>query len=229
MIPLVGTVLSQARTLLNDDGALNWPDPKLIPKVQQAFNQMQADLLIAGIPIINAVSVIMTVPLLATDDSTVDLSTVSGYPVDMIMPMEMKERAVGEHQQDFVDMLEVDFIPQIERETKLRYWTWYQQTIVVRGATAANQVMLRYQRLLSLPNLNTDNTSVILSELYLSYKVAALASLASRDLAIADKLDAIANVNLYKIVQMNVKTLQNLPTRRRPYHRGKGPSIARSF
>lgn len=229
MIPLVGTVLSQARTLLNDDGALNWPDPKLIPKVQQAFNQMQADLLIAGIPIINSVSVIITVPLLATDDLTVDLSLVSGYPTDMIMPIEMKERTVGATQSSFIDMLEVDAIPQVDRTTTLRYWCWQQQTIILRGATAANQIMLRYQRLLNLPTLNTDNTSVILSELYLSYKVAALASLSSRDTVIADKFDGIANSNLYKIVQMNVKQQQNLPTKRQPYHRGRSSTFARGF
>lgn len=229
MIPLLGTVLSQTRTLLNDDDGVNWPDPKLIPKAQQAFNHMQAELLMVGIPIINTVSTIITVVAMTTDDLNVDLSLASGYPTDMIMPISMKERRVGEHNVDFVEMIEVDNIPQVDIQVNLRYWCWQKQTIFLRGALNANQIQLRYQRLLTMPNLNTDNTQVILSELYLSFKTASLAAFSAKDFDLYGRLDDIATTNLYKIVQMNVKQMQDLPTKRRPYHRGPGKSIARSF
>lgn len=222
MIALLGTVLSQARTLLNDDDAASWPDVRLIPKAQQAFNQMQADLLIAGIPIINTVSAIMTVPAMTTDDSNVDLSANASYPTDMIMPIWLKERQTGQHNTDFVDMLEVDFIPQVDISAQLLYWCWQKQTILLRGALVSNQVQLRYQRLLVLPTLNTDSTQVILSELYLSYKTAALAAFSAQNYDLFTRLDAISTGNLYKIVQMGVKQLQNTPTKRRAYHRGSG-------
>ena len=229
MIALLGTVLSQARTHLNDDEGSNWPDNKLIPKAQQAFNQMQAELLLAGIPIINSVSVVITVPVSSVDDTNQDLSKIVGYPTDMIMPIEMKERQLGQRNQDFVDMMEVDYIPQSDIQNQLLYWSWISQTIMLRGALQSNQVLLKYQRLLPIPTLNTDSTIVILSELYLSYKVAAIASFSNRSFDISDKLNTIADTNLEKIVAMNVKQLQDLPTKRRPYHRGFGRSVIRSF
>src|SRR6267154_4050883 len=155
MIALLGTVLSQARTHLNDDEGSNWPDNKLIPKAQQAFNQMQAELLLAGIPIINSVSVVITVPVSSVDDTNQDLSKIVGYPTDMIMPIEMKERQLGQRNQDFVDMMEVDYIPQSDIQNQLLYWSWISQTIMLRGALQSNQVLLKYQRLLPIPTLNT--------------------------------------------------------------------------
>jgi hypothetical protein len=229
MIALLGTVLMQARTHLNDDEGVNWPDNKLIPKAQQAFNQMQAEFLLAGLPIVNEVSVIMTVPAMTTDDSSVTLNSVTGYPTDIIMPVWMKERQIGQKNVDFIDMLEVDFIPQIDIDTMLVYWCWIGQKILLRGCLNTTQVMLRYQCLLPMPGLNTDSTQVILGELYLSYKVAALAAFSARQMDLYQALNGTAEMNLDKLVRMNVRQQQDLPAKRRPYHRGGGNQVIRSL
>ena len=233
-INLLNDVLIRARTLMNDDEGTNWPDYRLIPKAQQAFEELEAELYLAGIPIINSQNVIMTVPaynISAHNGNPLDMSTIPGYPKDMIMPIWMKERRVGDQWRDFVDMVETDFTPITTTDIYLRYWTWYQGKIILLGSLNDNQVLLRYQRFLPLPGVNTDSISVPLGQLHLSYRVAALAAASLPEMkALAADLDARSAVNLDKIVRMNIKQQQNLPTKRRPYHRGYGRNrVLRDF
>src|SRR6516165_1065515 len=92
---ILGDVLYRARTYLNDDDGSNWPDQRLIPKAQQAFEELEAELYLAGIPIINSQNAIFTVPaynINAANGVPLDLSTIPSYPKDMILPIWMKER-----------------------------------------------------------------------------------------------------------------------------------------
>src|SRR5258708_4690189 len=118
-VAFLSDAYKRARTLLNDDDANNWPDHRLYTKAVLAFEELEAELIIAGIPIINSVSVILTVPAVTIDDNNLDLSTVTGYPTDMILPIWMKERQVGQQNRDFIDMVEVDFIPNIDLDIYL--------------------------------------------------------------------------------------------------------------
>jgi hypothetical protein len=227
-------VLYRARTHLNDDDGSNWPDPRLIPKAQQAFEELEAELLLAGIPIINSQNAIFTVPaydINVAGGVPLDLSTLPGYPRDMILPIIMKERAPWEQWRDFIDMIETDFAPITSTDLRLRYWTWYQGKIVVMGCMRDREVLLRYQRFLPVPGLNTDSIIVPLGQLHLAYRTAAIAAAsqpAMQQLAVA--LDQRAQFNLDKIVRMNIKQIQNLPTKRRPYHRGYGRNrVLRDF
>jgi hypothetical protein len=230
----VSDVLYRTRTHLNDDDGQNWPDPKLIPKLQQAFEELEAELLLAGIPIINSQNTIFTVPaydINVNNGVPLDLSTLPGYPHDMIMPIIMKERAPWEQWRDFIDMIEADFAPITSTDLRLRYWTWYQGKIVVMGCLEDRQVLLRYQRFLPVPGMNTDSIIVPLGQLHLSYRTASLAALSQPNMQqLAVDLDSRAQVNLDKIVRMNIKQQQNLPTKRRPYHRGYGRNrVLRDF
>jgi hypothetical protein len=233
-VNLLNDVLTRARTHLNDDDGSNWPDPRLIPKAQQAFEELEADLILAGIPIINSQNTIFTVPaydINAHGGVPFDLSTLPAYPKDMIMPIQMKERDVWEQWRDFVDMIETDFAPITSTDLRLRYWTWYQGKIVVMGCLRDRQVLLRYQRFLPVPGLNSDSIIVPLGQLHLSYRTAALAALSQPTMRqLGMDLDQRAQINLDKIVRMNIKQQQNLPTKRRPYHRGYGRNrVLRDF
>ena len=91
-VRFLSDVFKQARTLLNDDDAVNWPDYRLHSKAIVAFEELEAELIIAGIPIIQAVSTVITVPAYvfpvpSNATPVIDLSTVSGYPTDMIIPI----------------------------------------------------------------------------------------------------------------------------------------------
>lgn len=229
-IALLGDVFKRARAILNDDESNNWTDYKLITKAVIAFEELEAELILAGIPIIHAISTILTVPAMTSDDINLDLSTVVGYPNDIIIPIWLKERLVGQQNQDFVDMVEVDFIPNIAIDVYLHYWSWFQNTIMLRGALNATQVEIRYQRYLPTPGVNTDSVLVPLGQLFLANRVAALAAYSVGDRQRWQDLSATATMNLDRIIDMNIKELQDLPAKRRPYHRGYGRNrVLRDF
>jgi hypothetical protein len=230
MLRYLRDVYKQARTLLNDDEATNWPDYKLHSKAVIAYEELEAELVVAGIPIIQGVSVIMTVPAMVSDDNNLDLSTVPYYPQDMLLPIWMKERQLGQQNRDFVDMVEVDFIPNIDIDIYLHYWCWYQNTILVRGCYNETQVQLRYQRYLPVPGVNNDSLVVPLGQLYVAPRVAALAAQSVGNKALWTDLTATASAGLAKILDMNIKELQDMPAKRRPYHRGYGRNrVLRDF
>jgi hypothetical protein len=230
MVRFLSDAYKQARTLLDDDEANNWPDYKLRTKAIVAFEELEAELIVAGIPIIHALSSIITVPAQDIDDDNLNMSTVSGYPTDMILPIWMKERQLGEMNRDFVDMVEVDFIPNIDLDIYLHYWCWYQNTIMLRGALNSVQVELRYQRYLPLPEVNTDSLIVPLGQLYIGNRIAALAFRSMGNSQMYMDLTNDARTNLNRILDMNIKELQDMPAKRRPYHRGYGRNrVLRDF
>jgi hypothetical protein len=245
MVRFLSDAYRQARTLLNDDDGTNWNDFRLHPKAVMAFEELEAELIVAGIPIIQSFSQVLNVPLLTAPEYvqvpenqnyssgtsyTFDLSTVPNYPQDMILPIWMKERQVGQANQDFVDMVEVDFIPNIDLDVYLHYWCWQGNKILLRGALCNTQVQLRYQRYLPVPQVNTDSLIVPLGQLYIGNRIAALAyqSVGNRQMWL--DLTDVANTNLGRILDMNIKELQDLPAKRRPYHRGYGRNrVLRDF
>jgi hypothetical protein len=244
MVRFLSDAYRQARTLLNDDEAVNWPDYRLHTKAIIAFEELEAELIVAGIPIIQSVSQVLNVPLTSVPEYhqqpgnqdepnttyTFDLSTVPNYPQDMILPIWMKERQVGQRDADFVDMIEVDFIPNIDLDIYLHYWCWQGNKILLRGALCQTQVQLRYQKYLTVPNINTDSVIVPLGQMYLGNRIAALAYQSSGNRQMWEDLSSIANVNLARILDMNIKELQDLPAKRRPYHRGYGRNkVLRDF
>ena len=229
-VRFLSDVFKQARTLLNDDDATNWPDYRLHSKAIVAFEELEAELIIAGIPIIQSISAIINVPSMTIDDSQLDLSTVTGYPTDMILPIWVKERQVGQMNQDFIDMVEVDFIPNIDLDVYLHYWCWQKNTIFLRGCLNATQVQLRYQRYLPVPKVNTDSLIIPLGQLFIANRVAALAYQSAGDRQMWLDLTEIATLNLNRILDMNIRELQDMPAKRRPYHRGFGRNkVLRDF
>lgn len=206
--------LESARIHLNDEMGLMWPDNRLLPKFQEAHRELKNELILNGIPVVHEVSVILTVPA-----GTTDLTTVTNYPSDMLIPIWLKERQVGQQNVDFTDMVQVSFIPNTQQEVYLNYWAWIEEKIMLLGAINATEVQIRYTRELTVPVEVNDTIGVLLGETFLSYRTSALAALSVKDYDQASALDSIAKDNLLNVITFNVKGLQNIPGRRRPYHR----------
>lgn len=214
-----GDVLVAARTHLNDDEGIIWPDQKLFPKLREASRQLQLALVANGVPIIHEVSVVLSVPT-----NTLDLTTVTDYPVNLVQPIWLKERAPGQLDRDFIDMTEVDFLPQTLQQRTLSWWCWQRQKLLTIGAYQDREVLIRYKAALKLPQEATDNVGPYFGEIYLSYKTAALAvgSITPRDTDKLTYLHAQADSALDDLLNLAAISAQNLPTKRRPYHRGRG-------
>ena len=214
---LASVALNTARTLLNDDAATLWTDAVLIPKLQEAHRELQVKLQLSGIPVINAVTVVLSVPA-----NTTDLSTVAGYPTNLVKPEQLKERVPGQKDEDFREMTEVDFIPNINRSTPLTCWSWIGEKILLLGSTIATEVQLRYWRGLPAIVDGTSQIGFIFGENYLGHRTAALAASSTGNDSGYKEWTSEAMAKMDEIIRMNVKGLQNLPANRRPYHRGRG-------
>lgn len=213
-----GEVLAAARTHLNDDEGLLWPDQKLFPKLREAHRALQLVLVQNGVPVINEVSTTFLVPTPMTD-----ITAAAGYPTNILMPIWMKERGAFDPLQVFSDMIEVDFLPSIKPGPVLGYWTWNKQKITTVGATQDRYILLRYRGGIKIPQEVTDTIGPYFGELYLSYKTAALAvgSVTPRDTDRIGYLEGQATMNLENVLANAAIQAQSLPTKRRPYHRGR--------
>ena len=213
-----GSILTSARTHLNDDLAAIWQDQRLLPKLREAQKTLQLHLMLSGIELYNEVSDVLTVPANTTDGVAVDLTSVSGYPSDLVEPIWMKERLVGQLDINFTDMIELEYIAPTTKGTTLRYWAWRKQKIYVPGAVNDVQVLIRYKRSLALVSKLTDTVEPLQCEAYLSYKTASLVLLGTTEDAKGKSLSDVADSNLDLILRINIKGQQNKPTRRLGYH-----------
>ena len=188
-----GTVLTTARTFLNDDVGSVWPDPNLFPKLAQAHREMQAKLKAAAVPVMRTQT-----------DIAVAASTISlALPTDLIEPIRLSEKAQGEAINLFVPMTESDPLPANSQTGILTYWQWTNEAIAFIGATTARTVRLLYWRKLPEPQVNTDPVGFINAELYLAARTAALASQSTGEDERYAMLTAVAEKALDDVIVAN--------------------------
>jgi hypothetical protein len=206
-------VLASARNHLNDDAGVLWRDAKLMPRLQEAHRELQLQMMLTGVPVLTTRSQVLSVPA-----NTLDLSTVSNYPTNLVQPIAMYEKKVGQAVSSFVLMTETDDLPLIDQQTELLYWTWTEQTIKLLGATQANEVLLQYRKGITIPQTVNDTIGIYFGELFLSYRIAALA-IQSKEPRQASIFNTDAKNAISSISRAAQKEMQNLPARRRGYHR----------
>jgi len=212
---LTDDVLMAARTHLNDDSAINWPDSRLMPKFQEAFRDLQLSLELNGIQVLNEVTADLTV-----NAGVTDLTTVTGYPIDLITPIWLKEKQVNEDDSFLTSMTPVDFIPNVDQDITLNWWSWQSNKILLLGALVAVMVQLRYRRKLVVPTLNSQDIGVIQGETFLSYRTAAIALGSIKDYQGRDEMNSQANMRLGDLMAfLTNHESQMLLAKRQPYHR----------
>lgn len=213
---MVLEVLEMARTLLNDDAVMLWQDPKLLPKFRAAHLEMEQRLAMAGVSHTKDTSADMTVN---AGDRFLNLHV--DFPRDYIIhPISLKEKGVGETDSAFVDMIQSAPLPNVEQGPTLTYWTWEREQIILLGSTVDRVIRMYYNSRIVTPTKVSDELAIPFSELYLSYKVASLALSSVNDSSF-QRHESQAQMYLERMVSTDVKQSQNLPTRRRGYHRGR--------
>lgn len=217
---LTYTVLDSARTHLGDNQAMDWPDNDILPKLQEAHRELQLKLHRNGIPLLQAVTPVMTVPA-----NTTMLDGLTGYPLNIAEPIWIFERQPGANNNAWVGMQPRSFIPQEEAgNQRLAYWCFQEQHTLVRPCTSTVEVQMRYRKFIPVPVKNTDDIGIILGETYLSFRTAALCLEQmenQQSLAVIRNTEAMSHLD--DIVAANVIFQEQiLPTRRKPYHRRRG-------
>ena len=211
---LAAVAFTTARSLLNDAAGTLWTDTVLLPFLQEAHRELQVRLDLEGIPVIKNISAILSVP-----SGNTNLSQLPGFPTNLVKPELLKERKVGQLDRDFIEMNEVSFIPNEQQTDRLRYWSWIGEQITTLGATGATEVLIRYWGGLALPLSGADNLGFLYAENYIGPRTAAIAAGSVGNDTIRTQQGTEADAKLDFVIRMNVKGMQNLPVRRRPYRR----------
>lgn len=185
--------LTTARTLLNDDGGSLWTDVVLLPKLVQAFRELEARLRISAASIMRV-----------STSATVSAGGLV-YPTiaDINEPIRLWEKAVGDPDSNYGQMTEYDPLPITPQTALLNYWQWDGTNLNLLGATADRVVRVLYWRNLTEPTVNTSSLIFIDAELYLAPRTAALAA---GSVGEADKFTAMSSVadgNLTLVIQAN--------------------------
>lgn len=194
-------VLTTARTYLNDDNATQFPDPVLIPKIQEAHRELQEELWVAGSPLVRA----QQGPLIYTAGTT-SITDVNFPPVDFLCPTMLFENTAGSFliAAGWTPMTEAFYIPfGIAQHGTLDFWVWQQENIILNGANVNRAMFIQYRRLIRIPVLSTDLIGVLFGESYLAPRAAGLAAGTVGNQDAVKEMTALAKENLSKIMQAN--------------------------
>lgn len=163
---LASTVFATARTLLNDDGNSYFTDTVLLPKLVEAFRELQAKLKLSAAPVMRTESI---------QNIAIGITTLI-LPPDLEAPIRLWEKAVPDPITNFIPMTEQDPLPNIAQGLNLVYWQWYQQAINLIGSTATRSVKIQYWRALAEPTGPGDDLIFNRGELFLAPRTAGLAA-----------------------------------------------------
>ena len=192
-------VLATARTLMNDDLGVSYPDETLIPKVQEAHRELQTKLWNAGSPVVRRELLINSLPALS---SSLGLLT----PIDLITPFEIWENAPNAPLNDanWLPITESYSIPMgISPGNKIEYWAWREEQVLFLPASQSRSILLKYRKRLPFLNIPTDDIGIIAGELYLAARSVALLAGSLGNETVHDKLTERANMNLDEIFRAN--------------------------
>jgi hypothetical protein len=190
----LSVVLATARTLLNDDAATNWTDAALIPKAQQAHNELQIKLRRAAAPVMRN---------FFTTVVDAGQTAFAAPPADLVAPIQLWETTQGGAVNTYQLMTEADPLPNVIAGPTLVYWAWVEEQVTFIGATANRTVFMRYWRAIPLPQVNTDLVGFINAELYLAPRTAALAAGSVGQAAEMGVLSQLADGSLTEVILSN--------------------------
>ena len=190
-------VLTTARTYLNDDAGQVFPDPVLIPKIQEAHRELQENLWIVGSPLVRGQALLAY----ATPGTTFPTP-----PTDFLCPTALFENASSSTvaSAGWVPMTEAFYIPLgTAVGTTLGWWAWQQEQIVIAGASANRAVILQYRRYITVPILSTDLIGILFGESFLAARAAAIAAGSLGNTELYTNMTALAKENLGRVISAN--------------------------
>lgn len=184
--------LDTARTLLNDDGGSLWTDQKLLPKLVQAFRELQAELRVNSASIMRANNV-----------QTISASTPLLTIADIKEPIRLWEKAVGDPDTAYVQMTEYDPLPNKIAAATLIYWQWDGTQVNFIASSANRVVKTSYWRSLTEPTASSDSLIFIDAEIYIAPRTAALAAGSVGEGDKYTAMSAVAEANLGRVINAN--------------------------
>lgn len=212
---LVSTCLTRAGAMLNDPGNATYTQTLLLPHIQNAWKRLEMGFMENDLAYTEEMSAKMDIPLntLVLDDSSAPV-----IPVDLIHVFNIWEKPDNATVDEYVQMIEVDYLPNRLQDTNLTEWQWREGAIYFVGATVAVDIKISYEKHLIAITAANVNIYMMETELYLAAQTAAFAALIlGGNAELSASHQAIADDQYKRIINNRVKAEQNLPVRRRAY------------
>lgn len=211
-----GYIITTAQSLLNDATGLLWNFALMLPFLQLAFQDLSQELEINQVPITRQFTVILQLPI---GNTVISFGTVPGLPQNLITPVSLEERLVGQDNTRWIELDERTDPVDAAVGTYLRYWWWDGVQINTLGSLNAEDIKLKYVGGLYIPQASTDYINPAGSELYLIHRTAyhAANSIGFDHCAISAEKNGI--ISLERFIRFLVQSRQGLPVRRKGYRR----------
>lgn len=205
-------VLAQcAKIYMNDSAQVLWTDAILLPYLTAANEDLALELEVSEI----AVQRDVVSPDIDVAANAVKLAQL---PVDMIVPLELLERADASTE-DWTPVKEVDFVnPNLDTNSEIVEWSWRDLDIQINPPTSARDVRLRYVRLLVALTVAGSTVEIESAKRYLSARTAQLACYGGgNNSKKGDKLQNDVDQALDRVLRVYVNNQQGVSVRRRAY------------
>lgn len=160
---LASEVMDQSAALLNDTALSLYTYVIQLPYLKKATEALQQRLAVFGIQVERVVSSSISVSANATSVT---------LPSDFLLPIKLEERAVGQNDDQWVDMHEVEFEPIVEPISYIEYWAFRNNKVYIRECSVAKEVRLTYIRTLATISSSSSVVDFNASKAYLSAKTA---------------------------------------------------------
>lgn len=209
-------ITTQAQSLLNDAIGDYWNFTLLLPFLQLAFQDLSQALELNQITITEEIEVILN---LQPNVQVIGFGTIPSLPSNFIQPVFLWERLSGQINAYWIEMTQVDEPPNDIQTTLLGYWWWDGIQINLLGSTIAEDIKLKFQGGLYIPQITTDYIQPSGSELYLINRTAYYAADSIEWESKANSCAQRAEVALAKFLSIQIQGQASLPVRRRGYRR----------
>lgn len=211
-----GDILNKTRNLMNDAAGDEYTNLVLLPYLQMAYVDLRLEAEDNNIPYTNITSKAITVP---AGVKNIGGSGGPALPADLIEIVEMYERLAGTSN-DYTLMTRRIFEPKTDvMTTYLEVYTWQGQIAHFIGANSDIEVKIDYISQ-DIGEINDENTLIIVynSCAFLWFRTAALAAFyIGENKTRSDELNAEAGRVLDLMMNIGIKSQQNMPIRRRPF------------
>lgn len=185
---LASDVMDESASLLNDTAKTQFTYTAQLPYLKRA-NEILENLMISwGVSVQRQTSAVITV---TTSSSNIDLSGLSGYPSDMLLPIRLLETDLGSTVFG-PPMTEKEWEPEITPTSTLQFWVFRNNKIYTPGVTTSRLVKIDYWRQLTVITSQSSNEEVGGGKTWLAAKTAELcARYIGQNKEIADDLFTI--------------------------------------
>lgn len=208
---LASDAFDRARAFLNDTDIDLYTNTKLLPFLKIANDEFADELLNNNIPVLKSV---------ATDISVTagTVNTRPTLPDDFIEPSQLFEKTTGDDDIFYTELYQAEFEPNTTAKSTFSFFAWRDQHIILPPVDNTRKIRIRYLRMVTAIASAASSLEITNSLNYLSCKTASLAAdNIGQNSMKSDRLEARCSVYLNRCLNIKVKSVQGVQTRRKPF------------